>query len=178
MPTNLTNYVRQINGPLFDGTLSRGNSWGVNATGVFDFYVDPVAGNDNNPGTLLRPLKTLGEFDARVPTTCVSATYRCHLKAATYVMPGNNIFLRARLFMGGLVEIFADEAWDAAVYTVAASGVAGVATSATVIIGAGLVVDPLTKICVARSRAVPQGQPQHGHADLRQRRLSDRTCGR
>ncbi len=137
MPTNLTNYVRQINGPLFEGTLSRGNTWGINATTVIDYYVDTVNGNDNNPGTRTLPLQSLAELDARIPTTCVSASYRGHLKAGTYVMPGNNVFLRARLFMGGLIEIFADEAWDPTVYTVFASGTAGGGTSATVIVGSG-----------------------------------------
>lgn len=113
-------------------------------TVTVDLYVSPSLGNDANPGTQALPLATLGEAENRISATApVVTNYNIHLRNETYPLPTNarSSWFRSRTFQGSVVTVFADEAWDATVFTIAIAQAAVAGTGAGVVVGAGLVVN-------------------------------------
>lgn len=142
----MTSYLRALretanrgNVPTFNPDTARfENSPGVNrTTGVLDVYIDPVGGNDENNGTLTAPIQTLLELDARIPLI-VDHPVRVHLKSGVYLLPDRGWWLSSRWLRSGYIRVYADEAWDSAVYTVIATDVAESGTGQEVVVASGL----------------------------------------
>jgi hypothetical protein len=130
------------------------------AAGVVDLYVSPSLGNDSNPGTQAQPLATLARVDAVVPLA-VSNVYNIHLRNETYPLPARNFWLRSRTYQpGGVINVFADETWDATVFTVNRSDTTAAGTTATTLVSAtgGMVVNAFRGFSVRITSGALVGQ--------------------
>lgn len=127
--------------PVFDAVQARfvlGS--GSSATrSDLDIYIDPAAGNDSNPGTQALPIQSFERAD-QMTALVIDHVVQWHLKAATYTMPARGHWLSSRIIRAGRLRVFADEAWDPAVYTTALTGTCDAGTSQTqvVVTGGGL----------------------------------------
>lgn len=97
-----------------------------------DIYVDELLGDDGNDGSILAPVRTLLKVDTMIPFW-VDHRVTIHLNAQTYNAPSRGWWLSSRVLRGGYIEVLADEAWDAAVYTQIATGAAQAGTDATTV---------------------------------------------
>lgn len=106
-----------------------------------DLYVDPVAGNDFNLGTIGSPVKTLDFVDAVLPDD-IRYPVNVHLKAANYVLPASGTFLSSRI-LNSTLRLFGDPVWDPSVDQVIHAEAAQAGTTDAVIKQTGLVANTL-----------------------------------
>ena len=105
----------------------------LQTTAALDIYLDPIGGDDASDGlTTATAVRTVERVDELIPMLVHHRVWvHCAHGDCTV---GRDFAFRERVFGGaGYVRLYADAAWDAAVYTVVDSGTAQASTTGDVI---------------------------------------------